>query len=151
MKKTILLAGYDAAVRRMLSRVLVEEDYTVLATSGEEAFERWEESQFDLVLLDLDAPAGDGWEIFQRLNTKYPSVPIVIITAQPNQIFPALASGVGALMEKPLDLFKLLRMIEDLLKEPWAVRIARMEGRPSEFHYVPPKSKTPLYHLPVKF
>src|SRR6185436_20169198 len=121
MKKTILLAGYDAAVRRMLSRVLTEEDYVVLASSGEEAFERWEESQFDLVLLDLDAPAGDGWEIFQRLNTKYPSVPIVIITAQPNQIFPALASGVGALMEKPLDLFKLLRMIEDLLKEPWAV------------------------------
>ena len=34
-------------------------------------------------------------------------LPIILITARPNQLFPALASGVVALLEKPLDFTKL--------------------------------------------
>ena len=66
-------------------------------------------------------------------------MPIIVITARPNQRFTALAAGIGALMEKPLDLQKLFATIRELLDEPADVRIARLAGRPSEFHYVPPK------------
>jgi DNA-binding response OmpR family regulator len=65
-------------------------------------------------------------------------LPAIIITARPNQRFAALAAGAGALMEKPLDLQKLVPTIRNLLDEPDSVRIARMGGRPAEFHYVPP-------------
>ena len=144
MKKTILVADDDPAVRRMLCRVLAGENYDVLAArDGQEAVEMCRADRVDLVLLDLSLPLKNGWEILERLSAENPCVPVIIITAQPNQIFPALASGVGALMEKPLDLPKLLRTIHELLEEPPAGLLARMEGRPAEFHYLPPQRTRP--------
>ena len=140
MKSKILLVDDDPAVRWMLLRVLEDEDYAVLpAASGAEALAIAAAKSPDLALLDLAMPVQDGWKVFQRLASDYPLLPVVIITARPNQLFPALASGVGALMEKPLDLPKLLRIIQDLLEEPAETRMARVAGRPAEFHYQPPK------------
>jgi DNA-binding NtrC family response regulator len=70
-------------------------------------------------------------------------LPVIIITARPNQLFPALASGAGALLEKPLDFPKLLQTMRDLLEESVETRLARMAGRPSEFHYLPPRQTVP--------
>ncbi len=142
MKKTILVADDDPAVRWMLCRVLAGEDYRVVAArDGEEALAICAAGQLDLALLDLSLPRKSGWEILERLNAENPGVPVIIITARSNQIFPALASGVGALMEKPLDLPKLLRTIRDLLEERPASLQARREGRPTEFHFLPPQLK----------
>jgi CheY-like chemotaxis protein len=149
MKNKILLVDDDPGVRRMLLRVLEDENYIVLpATNGVEAVEVADTQAPDLVLLDLAMPIQNGWDTFQRLATDHPLLPVVIITARPNQLFPALASGVGALMEKPLDLPKLLRTIQDLLEEPPETRLARTSGRPAEFHYLPPKRKQPS-HAPA--
>lgn len=142
MKKTILLADDDPAVRRMLQRVLTEEDYHVLpAEDGLRAVEVCRGTQVDLVILDLNLPAQDGWEALQHLTTDHPLVPVIILTGRPNQLFPALASGVGALIEKPVDLLKLLATIRELLEEPEEARIARRQGRPAQFHYLPPQTK----------
>src|SRR5437773_2247279 len=109
MKSKILLVDDDPAVRRMLSRVLEDEDYTVLlATNAAEALEVASAAGVDVALLDLNLPDQTGWELFERLISAHPLLPIVILTARANQLFPALAAGVGALMEKPLDLPKLL-------------------------------------------
>jgi DNA-binding response OmpR family regulator len=144
MKNKILLVDDDPAVRWMLLRVLQDENYVVLtAANGLEAVEVANAKAPDLVLLDLALPMQDGWDTFQRLTDDHPLLPIIIITARPNQLFPTLASGVGALMEKPLDLPKLLRTIHDLLEEPAETRLARTAGRPAEFHYLPPKRQAP--------
>ena len=128
----------------MLLRVLEDENYLVLpAANGIEALEIASTQAPDLVLLDLAMPLQNGWDTFQRLSTDHPALPVIIITARPNQLFPALASGVGALMEKPLDLPKLLRTIRDLLAEPEEARLARTAGRLAEFHYLPPKREQP--------
>ena len=143
MQQTILLADDDPAVRRMICRVLSEENYAVLtAGDGEEALKTCHKAKIDLILLDLNLPVKSGWETFEQFSTAYPLVPVIIITAQPNQVFPALACGVGALMEKPLDLPKLLGLIGELLAEPMDARIARMKGRPAAFHYLPQSSKS---------
>jgi len=140
MKKRILLLDDDAGVRRMLRRVLEDEDYLVsCASNGKEALQKAAGAGVDLVLLDLNLPEENGWETFERLTTENPCLPIIIITARSNQLFPALASGVGALMEKPLDLPKLLRTMEELLAEPEEARLARTAGQPAEFHYLPPR------------
>ena len=129
----------DPAVRWMLLRVLQDEEYTVLpAANGAEALELAAAQSPQLALLDLTLPIQDGWQVLRRLASDHPLLPVVIITARPNQLFPALASGVGALMEKPLDLPKLLRTIRDLLEEPLEARRARVAGRPAEFHFLPP-------------
>ena len=52
-----------------------------------------------------------------------------------------LASGVAALMEKPLDYPKLLQAIQSLLKESAETRLARIAGKPSDFHFIPPPPK----------
>ncbi len=139
-KAKILLVDDEPAIRHVLTRLLSGECYNVMsATNGVEALETATRADFDLVLLDLNMPGMDGWDVFEKLNSKNPQVPVIVITARPNQHFTALAAGTGALMEKPLDLQKLLVTIRDLLDEPADVRLARMTGRPSEFHYVPPK------------
>jgi DNA-binding response OmpR family regulator len=140
MKRKLLLVDDDPAVREMLGRILTEEGYAVLpAADGQAALDLSAATAVDLVLLDLNLPVKNGWDTFERLSTDNPLVPIVIITARPNQLFPALASGVGALMEKPLDLPKLLEIIRSLLDEPAEKRLARIAGRPAEFRYIQPQ------------
>jgi DNA-binding response OmpR family regulator len=138
MKTKILLVDDDPAIREMLGRVLEEQGYEVLpAANGRDALDVAEERQIDLVLLDLNLPVKNGWDTFEQLTARNPLMPVVIITARPNQIFPALAAGAGALMEKPLDFPKLLETISDLLNESAEVRLARIAGRPAEFHFTP--------------
>lgn len=138
MKKKILLVDDDAAVRQMLMRVLTGENYTVFpAENGDEAFAQAKENAVDLVLLDLNLPKQSGWDIFERLSSEYPLLPVIIITARPNQLFLALSAGVGALFEKPLDFPKLLQTIRTLLAESAETRLARLAGKPAEFHYLP--------------
>ncbi|HEY4414511.1 MAG TPA: response regulator [Verrucomicrobiae bacterium] len=136
--KKILLVDDDPAIRQILCRLLTEEGYLVeTAANGVEALETIDAS-VDLVLLDLNMPVKDGWETFEALSFKYPWLPIILITARPNQFFPALASGVGALLEKPLDFVKLFDTVRTLLEEPAETRRARMIGQPSVFQYVQP-------------
>jgi len=139
-KRKILLVDDDPAVRKMLGMLLTGEGYEVLlAIDGNEAIQVVRATDVDLVLLDLNMPGMDGWAAYERLAAENPMLPIIVITARPNQSFTAMAAGIGALLEKPLDLPKLFLTIRDLLDEPDEIRLARVAGRPSEFHYVPPR------------
>ena len=138
-KSKILLVDDDPAIRQILHRLLEEENYLVLtAANGIEALRLFSSTIFDLVLLDLNMPFKNGWETFEELSDRNPLLPIILITARPNQFFPALASGVGALLEKPLDFVKLFSAIHNLLAEPEEARLARFAGQPSAFRHVPP-------------
>ena len=137
-RQKILLVDDDPAIRQILVRLLNDENFTVLtAANGVEALVLNSAAKFDLVLLDLNMPIKDGWETFEQLSATNPLLPIILITARPNQFFPALASGVGALLEKPLDFTKLFRTIHELLEESDEMRRARLAGRSAAFSYVP--------------
>jgi DNA-binding response OmpR family regulator len=126
----------DPSIRLMLGRVLVAEGYSILeAANGVEALNLAAATHIDLVLLDLNMPMKNGWDTFERLTTNNPLLAVIIITARPNQLFTAASAGVGALMEKPLDIPKLLQTVRTLLLEQPQVRMARMVGQPVEFHY----------------
>ena len=133
----LLVVDDDASVRQMLARVLTEEGYQVYAAAnGMAAVEIATAADPELVLLDLNMPGTNGWETFQQLVTNKPSLIVVVITAQPNQLFTALNSGVAALLEKPLNFPLLLRTVSDLLAESPKERRARIEGKPADFHYI---------------
>jgi two-component system, OmpR family, response regulator MprA len=139
MKKQILVVDDDVSVRQSLARVLEDESYSVqLAANGNEALTAVNAQRIDLVLLDLNMPVLPGWETFERLCYEHPLLPVIIITARPNQRFQALASGVGALMEKPLDFPVLLETVTRLLAESTEQRRARLAGKAAAFHYAPP-------------
>jgi two-component system response regulator (stage 0 sporulation protein F) len=138
-RQKILLVDDDPAIRQILLRLLAEEGYLVLtAANGVEALELVKVTEPDLVLLDLNMPVKDGWETFMELSIVHRHLPVILITARPNQFFSALASGAGALLEKPLDFVKLFSTIQSLLEEPTEARVARLTGRPSAFAYSPP-------------
>jgi DNA-binding response OmpR family regulator len=130
MSKTILLADDDASIQTMIRRVLESEHYRVLlASTGREAASQFLNGPPDLVLLDLNMPDKDGWEAWQIMETLHPFVPVIIITARPNQYEQASKMRIEALMEKPLDLPLLLRTIRRLLVEPDEQRIRRITDR----------------------
>jgi len=127
MKAKILLADDDAGVRETLGRVLKSEDYeVVLAKTGREAAAKFVADLPDLVLLDLNMPDRDGWEAFALMEHSRPLVPVIVITARPQQYQHAAELGIDALMEKPLDLPLLLVTIGDLLAESEAERVQRL-------------------------
>jgi DNA-binding response OmpR family regulator len=126
----ILLADDDEAVLSALNDVLRSEGYEVItAKNGREAIEHFHEGRIDIALLDLNMPIKGGWETFEKLTTIHPLLPIIVITARPEQYSLAVAAGVGALMEKPLDLPLLLQAIKDLLREPIEQRLSRSSGK----------------------
>jgi len=89
------------------------------------------------VLLDLNMPVKNGWDTFEQLTREHPLIPIIIATARPNQLFTALSAGVGALLEKPMDIPTLLQAMAKLLVETAEQRLARLVGKKTEFHYKP--------------
>ena len=144
-QKKLLVVDDDPSVRTMLKRVLAGEGYRVRsAANGAAALQVANSAPPDLVLLDVKLPEENGWDIFGRLTRKWPSLPVVVITARPNQLFTALAAGVGALVEKPLHIPKLLQTISRLLRESVEIRLARVAGKVAQFHYLPawPEAQT---------
>jgi DNA-binding response OmpR family regulator len=142
IQKTILLVDDDSSVREMIGRLVAAEGYRVLsASNGAEAVEIAAANPIDLVLLDLNMPVQGGWETFEKLTSKDPLLAVIIITARPNQLFTSIGAGVGALLEKPLDFLILLKTISDLLKESADLRLERLAGFQTEFHYVPSTGK----------
>src|SRR3569833_3356284 len=133
----LLVVDDDASVRQMLARVLTEEGYQVYAAAnGMAAVEIATAAVPESVLLDLNMPGTNGWETFQQLVTNKPSLIVVVILLQPNQLITALNSGVAALLEKPLNFLLLLLTVSDLLAESPKERRARIEGKPADFHYI---------------
>ena len=138
----ILLVDDDPAIRQILLRLLSEEGYFVkTAANAREAAELAGAIPFDLVLLDLSMPEPDGWETFEEISKNNPLLPFILITARSNQLFPSLAAGIGALLEKPLDFTKLFQTIQALLSESETVRLARRAGRTSVFRHIPQQTE----------
>jgi DNA-binding NtrC family response regulator len=69
------------------------------------------------------------------LTRTNPLLPVIIITGMPNQFEFAQSAGAGALLEKPIDVSRLMQTIEDLLGEPNEKRLARLCGFVSNTRY----------------
>ncbi len=103
--KRILIVDDDEGIRYMLKLALDLDGYDVYtAENGRQALEILSaDSAFCLVLLDLMMPVMNGWEFIEELRAKgvSRSIPVVIITAYPNQGKLALAQGI---LSKPIQL-----------------------------------------------
>jgi DNA-binding response OmpR family regulator len=138
MRKRILLVDDDNAVRGSMALALEMEGFVVLAArDGAQALELAADRPVDIVLLDLNMPGLNGWDTFEALSRDHPLMPVIVITARPNQLFPALGAGVGALLEKPVDIPFLIQNINRLLAESRELRLARLAGQAVDFCYAP--------------
>ena len=80
-----------------------------LAADGDEAWQRWCEGRFDIVLTDLNMPRLDGYGLARKLRADDPSIPIVALTANamPEDARRVREAGMSTLLLKPLDLASL--------------------------------------------
>lgn len=83
MKKTILVVD-DSRLNLAIARDLLSGEYCVeTVDSGENAFIYLEENEPDLVLLDIQMPGMDGFEVMRRLkeSRKWKGIPVIFLTA----------------------------------------------------------------------
>jgi CheY-like chemotaxis protein len=128
-KPRVLIADDDRSVLEALGTVIESEGFEVVrAADGHAAVEKFRQQPIDIVLLDLNMPVKGGWDTLERLTTINPLLPIIVITARPDAYPVAMAAGVAALMQKPLDIPLLLEAMRELLAEPATKRLSRVAG-----------------------
>jgi two-component system, OmpR family, response regulator len=92
----ILLVDDEQAILTLLSYPLRQDGYEVVrASDGVEALERFGESDYDLVVLDVTMPHLDGLEVCRRLRATS-SVPIIMLTAKTEEIDKVVGLELGA-------------------------------------------------------
>ena len=110
----LLLVEDDKEISQMLQSYLATENYEVVcAADGEEAFEKWGQNTYDLVLLDLMIPKISGMDVMQHIR-KNSTVPIIIISAKDTDSDKTLGLGLGAddYITKPFSVTELLARIK---------------------------------------
>lgn len=95
---------------------------TVLATNGEEAYNKLIETTPDLIIADIFLPTIDGWELTKKIrnSSELGYVPIVLVTGiytGPEFKAKALENGVDAFVTKPYDHEALLNIAHRLVEQ----------------------------------
>lgn len=115
----ILVVEDDARLRTLLEQELTRAGHAVVAvgTAGEGLY-RAEGEPYDLMLLDLNLPDGDGVEVAERLRGRR-DVPIVMLTARADvdSRVEGLYAGAADYVAKPFSLPELLARIHVRLRE----------------------------------
>jgi adenylate cyclase len=92
----------------------------VTAIDGEEALTAAQETQPDLILLDVMMPKLDGFEVCRRLraNAAIPFIPIILVTAKadPADIVAGLEAGGDEYLTKPVDQAALVARVKSMLR-----------------------------------
>jgi len=121
----ILLVDDERAIQTLLSYPLQKDGYDVVcASDGREALTRFDESQYDLVVLDVMMPRLDGLEVCRRLRAKS-TVPIIMLTARAEEVDKVVGLELGAddYITKPFSLREFRSRVKAALRRSsWAKR-----------------------------
>ncbi|MBF0462797.1 MAG: nitrogen regulation protein NR(I) [Magnetococcales bacterium] len=115
---TILVADDDHAVRYVLEQALGRAGYRVRSfASGKALLDGAEEGQVDLVITDIVMPSGSGLDLLQTLRTRYPALPVIVMTAQStlNHAVQAFERGAFDYLAKPFDIRRLIELVAQAL------------------------------------
>jgi CheY-like chemotaxis protein len=101
----ILIADDDPAIRCLLRLIVERAGLDVdVAADGHEALTMIERRNYALVLLDLQMPRTNGFDVVERLRTKDPRPVIIVVTAMPrSQTVQLDTNVVQAIVRKPFD------------------------------------------------
>jgi len=98
----ILIAEDNVVNQKVLTHILDKEDCMYVITSnGQEVVDKTKEEQFDLILMDWQMPIMDGIEATNQIREFDPHIPIIGLTAAPNQWKNCLEAGMNDVLTKP--------------------------------------------------
>ena len=116
----ILIVDDQEANVRLLEQMLREAGYTSVASTMDprEVFALHRKHAYDLILLDLQMPGLDGFQVIEGLKTNAADgyLPVLVITAQPGHKLRALQAGVRDFISKPFDLLEVKTRIRNMLE-----------------------------------
>jgi len=104
--ETILIVDDEKNYLLVLSEVLQDEGYEVLAAQGgHEALEIQKSSDLDLILTDMKMPAMDGIELLENIKALDPDLPVIMMTAHGtiDKAVEAMQKGAYSYILKPFD------------------------------------------------
>ena len=116
----ILLIEDEAAIRRVLIKILTEENSTYEveeAADGLEGVEKIKDQDYDLILCDIKMPKMDGVEVLEAVKKIKPEIPMVMISGHGDLDTAVNTMRLGAFdyISKPPDLNRLLNTVRNAL------------------------------------
>ena len=118
-KPRVLIADDEEGIRESL-RLILDHDYDVdFAASGEETLAKLTTGRFDLLLLDIKMPRGDGIAVMHQLKErKIATPPVLMLTAYQSVEMAKEAVRLGAqdYLPKPFERADVLIAVRDVLR-----------------------------------
>jgi len=129
LKANILIVDDQAANVSLLEQMLSGGGYVSIASTRNplEVCELHRRNRYDLILLDLQMPGMDGFQVMEGLKEIETGgyLPVLVLTAQPDQKLRALKAGAKDFVSKPFDLAEVLIRVYNLIE----VRLLHLETR----------------------
>ena len=116
----ILIVDDQETNVQLLEQFLNEAGYSNVNSTmrPEEVCSLHRKNSFDLILLDLQMPDMDGFQVMSELkcNDTDSYLPVIVLTAQPNHKLRALEAGAKDFISKPFDLLEVKTRIHNMLE-----------------------------------
>ena len=115
----ILIVEDEEAIRLGLVDLLEIEGYEIeVAVDGEQAMERVQQWQPNLVILDLMLPKVSGYDVCRYIRKSFPQIFILMLTAKNEEInkIQGLEMGADDYVTKPFSVFELMARIKSMLR-----------------------------------
>ncbi len=116
----ILIVDDQEANVQLIGQLLEEAGYTRVTSTmnSQDVCALHRKNNYDLILLDLQMPGMDGFQVMAGLKTDVADsyLPVIVLTAQPGHKLRALQAGAKDFISKPLDLVEVRTRIHNMLE-----------------------------------
>jgi PAS domain S-box-containing protein len=120
LQASILIVDDQEANIMLLEQLLSEGGYTCVTSTmnPQEVCALHRQHPYDLILLDLQMPEMDGFQVMEGLKTNEADsyLPVIVLTAQPGHKLRALQTGAKDFISKPFDLVEVKTRIRNMLE-----------------------------------
>jgi adenylate cyclase len=127
LEAKLLIVDDQLANVLLLERLLRGAGYSAISSTQNptEVMDLHRKNRYDLILLDLNMPKMDGFQVMEGLKLIETEgiLPVLVITAQPNEKLRALNAGALDFLSKPFDIAEVLARVKNLLQ----VRMLNLE------------------------
>ena len=120
LEASILIVDDQPTNIALLEQLLGEAGYSHVASTmnAQDVCALHRKKHYDLILLDLQMPVMDGFQVMEGLKTNAADayLPVLVLTAQPGHKLRALQSGAKDFISKPFDLVEVRTRIHNMLE-----------------------------------
>ena len=120
LNASILIVDDQEANVSLLKQMLREAGYSSVASTMDphEVCALHRQNRYDLILLDLQMPGMDGFQVMEALKTNDAQgyLPVLVLTAQPGHKLRALQAGARDFISKPFDMVEVKARIRNMLE-----------------------------------